>query len=64
MFEKTGSLLKQMFITFGNLFTGNLHLNQLSGPVGNFQVVGDQAKGGRGEFTLFVCVLIDQCRVY
>ena len=46
MFEKAGSLLKQMFITFGNLFTGNLHLNQLSGPVGIFQVVGAQAQGG------------------
>ena len=60
MFEKTGSLLKQMFITFGNLFTGNLHLNQLSGPVGIFQVVGDQAKGGVANLLyLFACLSIN-----
>ena len=37
---KTGSLFKQMGVTLLNLFTGGIHLNQLSGPVGIYEVVG------------------------
>ena len=43
---KTGSLFKQMWVTLLNLFTGGIHLSQLSGPVGIFEVVGAQASGG------------------
>ena len=43
---KTGSLFKQMGVTLLNLFTGGIHLNQLSGPVGIYEVVGAQASGG------------------
>ena len=43
---KTGSLFKQMWVTLLNLFTGGIHLNQLSGPVGIYEVVGAQASGG------------------
>lgn len=43
---KTGSLFKQMAITLANLFTGGISLNQLSGPVGIYEVVGAQASGG------------------
>lgn len=43
---KTGSLFKQMVVTLLNLFTGGIHLNQLSGPVGIYEVVGSQASGG------------------
>ncbi len=46
MVVKTGSLLKQMGVTIINLFTGNVRLSQLSGPVGIYEVVGDQASGG------------------
>ncbi len=46
MITKTGSLLKQMVITIVNLFTGNLSVSQLSGPVGIYQIVGEQAAGG------------------
>lgn len=43
---KTGSLFKQMGVTLINLFTGGIRLNQLSGPVGIYEVVGTQASGG------------------
>lgn len=43
---KTGSLFKQMWVTLINLFTGGIKLNQLSGPVGIYEVVGAQASGG------------------
>ena len=45
-FKKTGSIFKQMFVTVGYLFTGGIHLNQLSGPVGIYSVVGQQRTGG------------------
>ena len=43
---KTGSLFKQMGVTLLNLFTGNIRLSELSGPVGIYEVVGAQASGG------------------
>jgi len=42
-FEKTGNLIKQMVLIVKYLFTGKLELNNLSGPVGIYQVV-DQAR--------------------
>ncbi len=45
-FQKTCSIFKQMFITVGYLFTGRIHLNQLSGPVGIYSVVGQQRSLG------------------
>ena len=45
-FKKTKSVFKQMFITIGYLFTGRIHLNQLSGPVGIYSVVGEQRSAG------------------
>ena len=45
-FHKTKSIFKQMFITVGYLFTGGIHLNQLSGPVGIYSIVGEQKSGG------------------
>ena len=43
---KTGSLFKQMFITVESLFTGGVKVNQLSGPVGIYSIVGEQSKAG------------------
>ena len=45
-FVKTGSLFKQMAITVGSLFTGGVKVNQLSGPVGIYSIVGDYSKAG------------------
>lgn len=41
--EKTGNLVKQMGLIIKYLFTGKLELNNLSGPIGIYQVV-DQAR--------------------
>ena len=38
--RKTGSLFKQMIISFQALFTGRVGFDQLSGPVGIYQIVG------------------------
>ena len=43
---KTKSMFKQMFITLKALFTGGIRLNQLSGPVGIYSIVGEQKSGG------------------
>lgn len=45
-FEKFGSLMKQMVLTLKYLFTGGISLDQLSGPVGIYSVVGEQSKAG------------------
>lgn len=43
---KTGSLFKQMWITIQSLFTGGIKIQQLSGPVGIYSIVGEQSKAG------------------
>lgn len=45
-FAKFGSLMKQMVLTVKYLVTGGISLNQLSGPVGIYSVVGEQSKAG------------------
>ena len=45
-FEKTGSLFRQMIITLKGLFTGGVSVNQLSGPVGIYNIVGEQREAG------------------
>ncbi len=45
-FRKIGALCKQMIIVIGNLVTGKLSLNSLSGPVGIYSVVGEAKNSG------------------
>ena len=45
-FRKTVSIFKQMYITLAYLFTGHIKLNQLSGPVGIYSVVGQSREAG------------------
>jgi regulator of sigma E protease len=45
-FVKLNSLFEQMFIVIGNLFTGKLGLDNLSGPVGIYNIVGEQRAAG------------------
>lgn len=56
-FVKTGSLFKQMFITIKGLFTGGIGVNQLSGPVGIYSIVGAQRSAGF-ENVLFLIALL------
>lgn len=45
-YVKTTSLFKQMIVTVESLFTGGVKVNQLSGPVGIYTIVGEQSKAG------------------
>lgn len=45
-FVKMGAILRQMFVVLGNLFTGGLSVNNLSGPVGIYSVVGEAKSYG------------------
>ncbi|MCI8548034.1 MAG: RIP metalloprotease RseP [Bacilli bacterium] len=57
MVVKTGSLFKQMGITVMYLFTGGVKLNQLSGPVGIYSIVGEQAKSGLSSIIYLIAYL-------
>ncbi len=56
-FVKTKSLFKQMAITVGYLFTGGISVNQLSGPVGIYSIVGEQSKSGLASILYLVAFL-------
>lgn len=45
-FKKFLSTLEQMWLTIVNLFTGGISINNLSGPVGIYTVVGETRKSG------------------
>ncbi|MBQ3468746.1 MAG: RIP metalloprotease RseP [Bacilli bacterium] len=45
-YHKTGAIFRQMAVTLKSLFTGGVKLNQLSGPVGIYSIVGEQSKDG------------------
>ncbi len=44
--SKLGSLTKSMVTVIGGLFTGKISVSNVSGPVGIYSVVGEQAKAG------------------
>ena len=46
-----------MWITITNLFTGGISLNQLSGPVGIYSIVGEQSKAGITSILLLMAFL-------
>ncbi len=56
-YRKTVSLFKQMAITVGYLFTGGIKVNQLSGPVGIYSIVGEQSKSGLASILYLVAFL-------
>ena len=45
-FNKTGSLIKQMFMTIKELFKGSIGVKNLSGPVGILRTVNDTKSSG------------------
>ena len=57
MVNKSCSLFKQMGITFGYLVTGGIRLNQLSGPVGIYSIVGESSKAGIANILYLVAFL-------
>ena len=56
-FTKMGALFRQMIITIKGLFTGGLSVNQLSGPVGIYSVVGTQAEAGFENILYLIALL-------
>ena len=46
MVDKGAGLFRQMWITVKYLFTGKVSINQLSGPVGIYSIVGSQREAG------------------
>ena len=56
-FAKFTSLLKQMVLTLKYLVTGGISLNQLSGPVGIYSVVGEQSKAGLQSILFLIAYL-------
>ena len=56
-FTKMDSLFRQMVITFKGLFTGGLSINQLSGPVGIYNIVGEQANHGFENILYLIALL-------
>lgn len=56
-YKKTVSIFKQMTVTVTSLFTGGIGLNQLSGPVGIYSVVGEQSKAGLSSILYLVAFL-------
>lgn len=56
-YGKTKSLFKQMAITVGYLFTGGIKVNQLSGPVGIYTIVGEQSKTGFANILYLIAFL-------
>lgn len=55
--NKFNSLISTMMITVGNLFTGKIALNNLSGPVGIYHVVGESMKVGLEQIIYLVAFL-------
>ncbi len=45
-FNEEGAIFKQMFVVLGNLFTGGVSMNELSGPVGIYSIVGKMSAQG------------------
>lgn len=54
---KFGSVINSMFIVIVNLFTGNLGLNSLSGPVGIYGVVGESLGAGIQQIIYLIAFL-------
>ena len=58
-FAKFGSVVHSMAITLGGLFTGQLSLNNLSGPVGIYKVIDTSLQQGIAQLlyvTAFLCI--------
>ncbi len=56
-FAKTQSIFRQMVITVKGLFTGGVSVNQLSGPVGIFNIIGEQREAGFENILYLVALL-------
>jgi len=56
-FRKFGSIVSSMALVIAKLFTGELSLKALAGPVGMYSVVGDSVKYGLESITYLIALL-------
>lgn len=56
-FDQGCAIFKQMFIVLGNLFTGGISVNQLSGPVGIYSIVGTMKNEGINSILYLIALL-------
>ncbi len=56
-FQKAGAIFRQMFVVIGNLFTGGVSINSLSGPVGIYSYVGEVKQQGYVNLLLLTALL-------
>ena len=56
-FKKSGAIFKQMFTVLGSLFTGQVSVKELSGPVGIYSVVGEARSYGINSLLYLVALL-------
>lgn len=56
-FQKFGSTMEQMGLTLSYLFTGKLSINNLSGPVGIYSVVGETRQAGVSSVLFLIAYL-------
>ncbi len=55
--QKFWAIIQSMIVTLGGLFTGNLSLKALSGPVGMYQVVGQSIQYGLSQIMYLIALL-------
>lgn len=55
--QKFWSIMHSMVLTLGGLFTGNLSIKALSGPVGMYQVVGESIQYGISQILYLIALL-------
>ncbi len=56
-FKEECAIFKQMFVVLGSLFTGGVELNQLSGPVGIYSIVGQMSEQGISALLVLTALL-------
>ena len=55
--DQEGAYFKQMFIVLKGLFTGNIPVNSLSGPVGIYSIVGQVRSQGLASIMSLIALL-------
>lgn len=57
-FDRTKDFVRQIWVSVGDLVTGNVGINQLSGPIGITKQIGEVTKTGDWLYTLMFIALI------
>ncbi|EQB88170.1 regulator of sigma E protease [Clostridium punense] len=63
-FNQTGSMVKQTFAFFGQLFKGKLNADDVGGPISIIKISGQAAKAGVGTLLFFTAYLSVQLAIF